>query len=302
MDKRFLTVLGMSVMLALVVSGIFYQITVRANPSSRKDRGETKDLVVANTDMPVGSTIKPADLHVVKWPADNYPKGGFGKIEDVVDRAVVSNVLAEEALVAGRVSEKNAGVGLSSVIPTGMRAVSVRVNDVIGVSGFLFPGTRVDVLVTGMPPNSEAAGRMTTTVLQNILVISAGTKIQPDQRGQPENVPVVTLLVTPEQAETLTLATREGQIQLVLRNPTDDKVQKPSGVRVASLYAGGMGAPAPKVQAPPRPAVARVVPVSQPLVLAPPPPPPPPPKKEVEMIRGDKRSVETLGVEKSEKN
>ena len=299
MDKRFLTVLGMSVMLALVVSGIFYQITVRANPASRKDKGDTKDLVVANTDMPVGSTIKPADLHVVKWPADNYPKGGFGKIEDVVDRAVVSNVLAAEPLVSGRLSEKNAGVGLSSVIPTGMRAVSVRVNDVIGVSGFLYPGTRVDVLITGQPPNSEAAGRMTTTVLQNILVISAGTKIQPDSRGQPENVPVVTLLVTPEQAEILTLSTREGAIQLVLRNPTDDKVQKPMGVRVASLYTGGIPE-RPKVEARPRP-VARMVPVSQPQVLAPP-PPPPPPKKEVEMIRGDKRSVETLGVEKSEKN
>src|SRR5262249_44108612 len=229
MDKRFLTVLGMSVLLALLVSGIFYQITVRTN-SPRREKYATKDLVVATADMPLGATIKPSDLHVVKWPADNYPKGGFAKIEEVVDRAVTSNVLAEEPIVAGRVSEKNAGIGLSSIIPTGMRAVSVRVNDVIGVAGFVLPGSRVDVLITGSPPSGSDT-RMTTTVLQNILVISAGTKIQPDARGQAENVPVVTMLVTPEQAETLTLAANEGRIQLVLRNPTDEKTQKPAGVR-----------------------------------------------------------------------
>ncbi len=296
MDKRFVTVLGMSVLLALVVSGIFYQITVRAN-TPRARNTEMKDLVVANADLPIGATLKPSDLHIVKWPADNYPKGGFSKIEDVVDRAVVSNVLAEEPLVAGRLSEKNAGVGLSSVIPPGMRAVSVRVNDVVGVAGFVMPGTKVDVLVTGQPPNSDSSSRMTTTVLQNIQVISAGTKIQPDQRGQPENVPVVTLLVTPEQAELLTLASREGQIQLVLRNPTDDKVQKAGGVRVASLYSGGAPPPEPKPKAEPkpRPVVTRV---TAPAHLLPPPPPPPPPKKEVEIIRGDRRSVETLAAEK----
>ena len=296
MDKRFMTVLGMSVMLALVVSGIFYQITIRANSPRTKEKGDTKDLVVANTDLPMGATVKPGDLHVVKWPVDTYPKGGFAKIEDVVERAVVSNVLADEPLVVGRLSEKNAGMGLSSVIPTGMRAVSVRVNDVVGVSGFVFAGTRVDVLVTGTPPNADAGGRMTTTVLQNILVISAGTKMQPDAKGQPENVPVVTVLVTPEQAEILTLSAREGSIQLVLRNPTDDKMQKAGGIRLAALYSGG-GPEKPKVD--PRPRPARVIPAALPVAL---PPPPPPPRKEVEIIRGDKRSVETLGVEKTEKN
>jgi pilus assembly protein CpaB len=297
MDKRFMTVLGMSVMLALVVSGIFYQITVRAN-APRKEKSETKDLVVANADMPVGATIKPSDLHIVKWPVETYPKGGFSKIEDVVDRAVVSNVLAEEPIVAGRVSEKNAGVGLASVIPPGMRAVSVRVNDVVSVAGFVIPGTRVDVLVTGQPPNADSGGRMTTTVLQNILVISAGTKIQPDARGQPENVPVVTLLVTPEQAELITLASREGQIQLVLRNPTDDKTQKPSGVRVSALYSGVAPIAAPKPEPKPRLAAVRAAPAPPPPVA----PPPLPVRKEVEIIRGDKRSVETLGVEKPENN
>jgi pilus assembly protein CpaB len=299
MDKRFMTVLGMSVMLALVVSGIFYQITVRSAGSPRKEKSEMKDVVVANTDMPMGATLKPSDLHLVKWPADAYPKGAFGKIEDVVDRAVVSNLLADEPIVAGRVSEKNAGVGLASVIPPGMRAVSVRVNDVVGVSGFVMAGTRVDVLVTGQPPNSDSGGRMTTTVLQNILVISAGTKIQPDARGQPENVPVVTLQVTPEQAEILTLASREGQIQLVLRNPTDDKVQKATGVRVTHLYSGATSASEPKPQPRPRPVVYRVV---EPPRAVTPPPPPPPVRKEVEIIRGDKRSVETLGVEKPDVN
>ena len=291
MDKRFMMVLGMSVMLALLVSGIFYQITVRSS-SPRKEKYATKDLVVATNDLPMGATVKPTDLHVVKWPADNYPKGGFFKIEEVVDRAVVSNVLAEEPVVAGRVSEKNAGVGLSSVIPAGMRAVSVRVNDVIGVSGFVLPGTRVDVLVTGSPGNTGGGdSRMTTTVLQNILVISAGTKIQADARGQAENVPVVTMLVTPEQAEVLTLASSEGRIQLVLRNPTDSKAQKPGGVRLAALYSGGKS-PEPKAEKKARPAVARVVTVA-------PPPPPAPVKQQVEIIRGEKRAVETVGFEKN---
>jgi pilus assembly protein CpaB len=289
MDKRFLTVLGMSVMLALLVSGIFYQITVRAKAPQR-ERSEAKDLVVATAELPVGSTIKPADLKIVQWPVDNYPKGGFSKIEEVVDRAVVNNVLADEPVVAGRVSEKNAGVGLSSVIPPGMRAVSMRVNDVIGVSGFVFAGTRVDVLVTGNPPGAGDAGRMTTTVLQNILVISAGTKMQPNERGQPENVPVVTVLVTPEQAEMLTLASNEGRIQLVLRNSTDDKTQKPGGVRVASLYSGAAPPAAPKAEPKPRPV--RVVPVA-----AAAPPPPPPVRREIEMIRGERRSVEALDPE-----
>jgi pilus assembly protein CpaB len=291
MDKRFLTVLGMSVMLALLVSGIFYQITVRAN-SPRKEKVEMKDVVVATADLPVGSTIKPADLKVVQLPAEAFPKGGYSKIEEVVDRSVVSNIIAEEPLVTGRLSEKNAGVGLSSVIPPGMRAVSVRVNDVIGVSGFVFAGTRVDILVTGTPPGGGDAGRMTTTVLQNILVISAGTKMQPNERGQPENVPVVTLLVTPEQAEVLTLASNEGRIQLVLRNTTDDKTQQVAGVRVGALYTGAAAA-APRAPAEPRPRPVEV----RTVVAAP--PPPPPVRKEVEMIRGERRSVETLDPEMS---
>ena len=118
-----------------------------------------------------------------------------------------------------------------------MRAVSVRVNEVIGVAGFVLPGTKVDVLITGTPPNATGDGsRMTTTVLQNITILSAGSKIQPDARGQAENVPVVTMLATPEQAETITLASSEGKIQLILRNPTDDKTDKPGGVRLGSLY------------------------------------------------------------------
>jgi pilus assembly protein CpaB len=290
MDKRFLTVLGMSVMLALLVSGIFYQITVRAN-SPRRQQTEMKELVVATGDLPVGATVKPADLKIVKWPAESYPKGGFGKIEEVVDRAVVSNVLAEEPLVVGRLSEKNAGIGLSSVIPPGMRAVSMRVNDVIGVSGFVFAGTRVDVLVTGEPPNAGGSGHMTSTVLQNILVISAGTKMQPNERGQPENVPVVTVLVTPEQAEILTLASSEGRIQLVLRNSTDDKTEKMGGVHVARLYNGGAAPVPPKAEPKPRPV--RVVPVAA-IVNA---PPPPPVRREIEMIRGERRSLENLDPE-----
>ncbi len=293
MDKRFLTVLGMSVVLALIVSAVFYQLTIRKGP--RKEKYETKDLVVATADLPMGATVKAASLQVVKWPADNYPKGGFARIEDVVDRAVTAQVLAEEPLVLGRLSEKGAGVGLSSVIPTGMRAVSVRVNEVIGVAGFVLPGTRVDVLVTGSLPGSGNEGRMTSTVLQNIQVISAGSKIEANAKGQAENVPVVTMLVTPQQAEVLTLAANDGKIQLVLRNATDDKTDRTGGVRAGALYAGARIDP-PKETPKPRPASRPIPTVAPP---PPPPPPPPPVRQEVEMIRGEKRAVETVGLEKN---
>src|SRR5204863_5691761 len=128
-------------------------------------------------------------------------------------------ILPDEPVLAGRLAQKGAGLGLSPIITPGRRAVSVRVNDVIGGSGFVLPGSRVDVLVTGVPRGVETqSGPVTRTILSNLTVLSAGKNLQTDGKGQPENVPVVTLLVTPEQGEILTLASSEGRIQLALRN------------------------------------------------------------------------------------
>jgi len=234
MDRRFLTVLGVSLLFALVISSIFYQMTARAGSPKKADAGELKDVVVAVRRLEVGVTVKPADIKLAKTPASAFPKGAFSKPEEVIDRPVISPILMEEPLLDGRLAARGSGLGLAPIIPVGMRAVTVRVNDVSGVAGFVLPGMRVDVLVTGKPP--EGNGTVTTTCLQNIMVLSAGTSIQADSRGQAIQAPTVTLLASPEQAEILTLANAEGHIQLVLRNASDQTVERTKGTEVAALY------------------------------------------------------------------
>lgn len=286
MNRRFLTVLGVSLLFALVVSGVFYQL-VAAKKGPRSAKVQTRDVVVATKALPVGQGIRSGDVTIVKVPVDQFPKGGFGKVEEVLDRPVVSAVLAEEPIREGRLGARGTGSGLAPMIPVGLRAVSVKVNEVVGVAGFAFPGMRVDVLVTGRPPGKE--GTVTNTVLQNILVLSAGQSIDSDGRSRAVVVPVVTLLVTPEQAETLTLAGTEGRIQLVLRNSSDQTVQKTSGREVAELY-GVRGQPPPPV----------VVRRAPPPVPAAAPPPPPRLTDEIVVFRGNQRTVEVVGAKKVE--
>jgi pilus assembly protein CpaB len=289
MDRRFLTVLGVSLIFALVVSTIFYRMTANSGAQAKKqDVGDLKDVVVAVKPLPVGVNVKPADVKLSKIPSAQFPKGGFNKVEEVIDRPVISNVLADEALLDGRLAPRGSGLGLAPSIPAGMRAVTVRVSDVVGVAGFVLPGLRVDVLVTGRPEGTSAE-TVTTTVLQNILVLSAGTTIQNDPRGSAISAPNVTLLVTPEQAEVLTLAGNEGRIQLVLRNGSDQAIEKTTGTKLNALYRGMAKTEpvsAPRPQPRPRPVVVAAAPVA---------PPPPPPPAEVIMIRGNTRSVETVG-------
>jgi pilus assembly protein CpaB len=292
MDRRFLTVLGVSLIFALVVSSIFYQMTVRAGASKpAPEKTNLKDVVVAARALPLGVTLKPADVKIVKFPVEQFPKGGFSKVEEVIDRPVSSNILNDEPLLEGRLAVRGSGQGLASIIPVGLRAVAVRVNEVVGVSGFVLPGMRVDVLVTGKPPNGEEI--VTSTVLQNILVLSAGQTIQPDSRGQAINAPTVTLLCTPEQAETITLANNEGRIQLVLRNASDQTIEKTPGRRVAELYGQsvksrpGRDGDEPRTRPKPAPPPPPPAPVAAPK-------PAPPPPDEVIMIRGTQKTVEVV--------
>lgn len=292
MDRRFLTVLGVSLVFALVVSSVFYQMTARSSSAKKVETTDQKDVVVATRPLGVGWMIKPADIKLEKVPADAFPKGAFSKVEDVLDRPVISNVLLDEPILEGRLAAKGSGLGLAPTIPVGMRALTVRVNDVAGVAGFVLPGMKVDVLVTGHPPNG-GDGNMTTTVLQNMLVLSAGTAMTPDSHGQAMQAPTVTLLVDPEQAETLTLASSEGRIQLVLRNASDTAVEKTSGRFVSELY-GAARKPAAAPVAAPRPKRVEVAkaPPPPPVVVAAPPPPPPP--DQIVVIRGNQRTVEVL--------
>jgi len=295
MDRRFLTVLGVSLVFALVVSSVFYQITARSNTTRKAESTDQKDVVVATRPLGVGVMIKPADVKMVKFPSDAFPKGAYAKVEDVLDRPVVSNILLEEPILEGRLAAKGSGLGLAPSIPVGMRAVTVRVNDVAGVAGFVLPGMHVDVLVTGHPPNGE--GDMTTTCLQNVLVLSAGQTIQPDARGQAIPAPSVTLLVNPAEAETLTLAGSDGHIQLVLRNSSDQSIEKTPGRYISELYGTGRRPVAPpKDDLTPKPRPRPVVAQAPPPPPPPPPvvPAPPPPPDQVVVIRGTTRTVEVI--------
>jgi pilus assembly protein CpaB len=292
MDRRLLTVLGMSVVLALVVAGIFYQVSSHGATAAAP---AMRDMVVATESLPLGLAVKPNHVKVIKVPVNMFPKTAFAKVDDVLDRSVISGIIHDEALLEERLAPRGSGMGLLPIIPTGMRALAVRVNEIIGVAGFILPGTRVDVLVTGHPPSGSNVD-VTTTVLQNITILSANQQMQ-DNRGQAINATVVNVLVTPDQAELLTLASNEGRITLVLRNAIDQKTDPVAVHETGELY-GGIHKPKPVL-------VARA---PRPQVVAPPPPPPPPAAApvvvpdEIIMIRGRDKTVEVIGTKSSKSN
>ena len=243
----------------------------------------TKPVVVAATDLELGAELRADDLRVIQWPAASMPAGAFERADDVIGRGLVMPVIQNEPILPMKLASKEAGAGLPIVIPEGKRAVSVRVNEVIGVAGYVLPGTRVDVVAVASP--SEQRGDMTSkVVLTNVQVLAAGTKMEQDtEDGKPVAVSVVTLLVDPQEAERLTLASTEGKIQLALRNPLDQSAPPTTGVRPASL----LGAPL-KAAAPVRSGTRQTKPAAVVAVA------PIAPEPTVEMIRGDKRAQEVV--------
>ena len=231
-DRRFVTVLSISLVWAAIVAGVFYRLAGAGGPRARAE--EQKQMVVAARALPAGAMIDRGALKMRAAPESMVPAGAFTRLDDVLDRPVVSPIQAEEPVVEARIAAKGSGTGLSPLIPSGMRAISVRVNDVVGVAGFVLPGMRVDVLFTGRPLNQ--ADTVTRTVLQNIQVLSAGQTTQTDGKSQAIVVPVVTLLVTPPEAEALTLANNEGHIQLILRNSADRQVAATRGRRLQEIF------------------------------------------------------------------
>jgi pilus assembly protein CpaB len=193
---------------------------------------------VAARNLGVGTLIRDLDVTLAPW-AGSIPQGAVAKKEDLVGRGVVSSIFQGEPMLEARLAPKGAGAGMAATIPPGMRAVAIRVNEIIGVSGFVVPGMRVDVLIAGSMPGAPSnVGTLSKTLLQNIEVLSAGQNIQKDTEGKPIAVPVVNLLVTPEQAEVLSLASTETKVQLVLRNPLDTQIVKTSGTAVSHLFSG----------------------------------------------------------------
>src|SRR5436190_4724063 len=263
-DKRLTVVLAVSVLWALLVTAIF----TRVGGGSRSPRaaGPEKPLVVAARALPLGSMLARDTVKLRSIPEKLFPAGGFSRLEDVIDRPVISPIQAEEAVLEARIAARGSGSGLAPMIPPGMRAISVRVNDVVGVAGFVLPGMRVDVLVTGKP--TMHPDTVTRTVLQNIVVLSAGQTIESDGKSA-ISTPVVTLLVSPADAESLTLAISEGHIQLVLRNSADEVLANPRGRQLNDMLA------LPSVAAKPAEA--------------------PPPPKEMQAVRRPRPSV-TPGI------
>jgi pilus assembly protein CpaB len=239
----------------------------------------TQHVVVAKTDLSLGRALRREDMTTLDWPQGSAPEGAFEDPAAIVDRGLIANVVKNEPILPAKLASKEAGSGLPPIIPTGMRAVSVRVNEVIGVAGYVLPGTRVDVLTT-QNATSRAEDITSKVVLANVIVLTAGTRLEQDTTdSKPVQVSVVTLLVTPEESERLTLASTEGKIQLALRNPMDTGTPYTTGVKPGMLL--GMAVP--------RPPAARRTPAA-PGVPAPIAPPP-----TIEIIKGDKRSQVAVG-------
>lgn len=191
-------------------------------------------VVVAARDLPLGTVLQPADVRLIDWHGDAVPAGYMRDAAAVVGRGLITPVKANEVVMEAKLAPRGAGGGLAVTIPDGMRAVSVRVDDVIGVAGFVLPGTHVDVVLT-LPPQLDRKEAVSQVVLQNVPVLAAGQVVQQDAQGKPVTVSVITLLVTPHDGETLILAANQGKIQMALRNSLDQAELPTPGVNARGL-------------------------------------------------------------------
>lgn len=248
MNRRLMTVLLLAFAVAGGCSLLVYRIIgVRLNVARKS---ATTRVISAATDIKLGTVLTASNLSYTDI-AGSLPKGAILKPEDAIGRGVVADLSQGEAILESRLAPSGSGGGLAATIRQGMRACAVKVDEVIGVAGFVIPGMRVDVLVAGNPPGQNSEGTQVRTLLQNIEVLSAGTSIEKDSQGKPQSVRVVNLLVTPDQAQILGLASslgNENHIQLVLRNPLDTEVAQVRGTGVAQLFSDNKPAPQANVQ------------------------------------------------------
>lgn len=279
--SRLLMIGGLALAVGLLVSFAVYNRLRNFAGAAGNERGVP--VAVAANDIQVGTKLEAHDIRVITLPQSAVPPGAFSGTSQILGRGAVLPMSRGEFILPGKLAALNAGAGLPSMIPQGMRAVSVRVNDVVSVAGFVQPGTRVDVLATGQGSGND---RQTTTVLENVAVIAVGKSLDRNASADAQTAPVITLLVSPDDAQKLALVSQEGRIQLSLRNPLDTKKGGIGATRTSSLYLG---------ETPPvtdtKPKVRRAVvkiPVS-PAKTAP---------YQVEMIRGSKRDETKFEEEK----
>jgi pilus assembly protein CpaB len=238
MNRRVLTILLLAFFIAGACAFLVYRMLGGIKTASKPVL--TTSVVAANADIKLGSVLTASNLTTMQI-AGAAPKGAILKPEDAIGRGVLADIYQGEPILDSRLAAVGSGGGLAATIPQGMRASAVRVDDVVGVAGFVTPGMRVDVLISGTPPDAKGEvvteGIQARTILQNIQVLSAGTDIQKDAEGKAKPVQVVNLLVTPEQAETLSLASNQQvKIQLVLRNPLDTKTDQVPGTAMTNLF------------------------------------------------------------------
>ncbi len=269
--SRLLIIGGLALAVGLLVSYTVYNRLRTFAGSNNNERGV--QVVVAADNIQVGVKLEAHDIRVITLPQSAVPPGAFSGTSQIVGRGAILPVSKGDFILPSKLAAVNAGAGLPSMIPQGMRAVSVRVNDVVSVAGFVQPGTHVDVLATGN--QSGGNERQTTTVLENVLVLAVGKSLDRNPSADAQTAPVITLAVSPDDAQRLALASQEGRIQLSLRNPVDTKRGGIGATRTSSLYLGDK-----PVATEPKPKVHRMVAK----VAAPAPSP-----YAVEMIRGSKR-------------
>ncbi|HWF37053.1 MAG TPA: Flp pilus assembly protein CpaB [Candidatus Acidoferrales bacterium] len=276
--NRMLIGLGVALLVALLVSNFVYRkfqqaSAVKSTPMSQ--------IVVAAKSLPLGTRLEPSLVRTISWPANQSATGMCTRLQDCVNRALIMPVAENEPIMQSKLAPIAAGAGLAAAIPPGMRAMSVAVNDVVGVAGFVTPGTMVDVLVTGAVAAGQGGQNITRTILENVRVLAAGQKVQQqDQEGKPQTVSVITLLVSPDDAAKLAMGSTQGKIQLALRNTIDTDDTMPPAVLQTSLFSSGEPVATPLVAkhvAPAKPAK-----------------PDAPAAYQVEIISGNKRETKSF--------
>ena len=298
MDRktRTLVVVAVSLVAATVASASVYRAVQRI--PVREVEVAHQFVVMTARPLAIGARISASDVKRVGWPSSSPLSGAFARAEDVIGRGVVTALAANEAITESKLAPREAGAGLAPAIPTGMRAISVKVNEVIGVAGFAVPGARVDVLATVRGADNTP---ITRVLVANVPVLTAGTRYDQEQGSKRDGKPipstVVTLMATPTQAERIALATAEGQITLMLRNPLDVEEPVTPGARLSGLIDGG-ASPAPAVASAARRTVVAPVPAAAPASVAVPAPVGAVPTSvalyTVEAIRAGKRTQEAI--------
>ncbi len=272
-SRRLFIVMALALLSGLAAAWLALNYLRQPENPIRTVEPAATEVVVAARDLSLGTVLTAEDVKLASWPGGLLPEGYTASVEEVLGRGVITNVVLNEPLISRKMAVKEAGGGLPIVIPEGMRGVSVRVDDVISIAGFVVPGTRVDVMVT-LDQGAQQGNPVTKLMLQNIPVLTAGQVVEQDINGEPIQVTVITLLVSPEQAEQLVLAATRGRIQLALRNTLDVDSVTTQGARMSNLI------PTQRVARSSAPRRAT--------------PPPATPTRQIEIWRGNEVETETL--------